>query len=1335
MTLAEILTIQTTESGAELTDTARLLRRLAAEPDEAALAEAEQYLKSYSPDDAEATEVLRAVLAGFTEGEGKGAGFLVTGPPGCGKSHLLGAVMLLAGADEARRTMAHQRSDLVRPLRALHDAPPLLVVPVPLEEHRGRDELLEDIIFGRTEWQLGRAPYNMQVPLSQHGYALELVQRHVVPQYEEELNQFVAERVEGVASWEELRDADEEAAVRMGRQFAQMINYPLDFKQSRVERMARLLEVADGELLSGIVYVIDDLGHFLASVGEKAMHGDLQFLEFLAHRSKIAPIWTVAALEVALRELPGVEPHLARRISDMYGGGLPLSAAHIRSVASESVTPTGDDQQMTQAIDEAWSAWGEAFEEPGFSEDELWESYPLEPTAARCAEEISLRLLGRADGLLNVMRKLAETDLLAERGHLELVGADVVLEMMLGQLRANPEAAPYVGQVLEYYDRQAAEVAPGAPELLRRLVKLMVALRLANQWLTADELARPLGLDEAGERVATAEDVRGLLEAMRLHGRFVEVRRGGQEDEDVYYIEVRTALSDSLRERLAAAKQKIAADDPRLMETAVAHAGPDLPLAELVEETTAEVHWLNSARGMSVSCVNLLTLDESELDDRIQNLADPAVFEACHLYVGHLPQPGLQRVRWQELCRRLMSGRWAAGIVAWLPRELSDRELDALVECAACRSLLTRERTQPSDDERAALMRLEEEESRLGQQVRDIVRAAYYEGTALSAFGEALAGPELNKLRGDWPSALSAIAAWPLARMFPEFASIAPKQFISSREQIDMLVDQFIRPGYATPAPESRLATLIEAVLVPMGLARLDEETWALDVSRSVPAEEIINRIRARDQTPETERGRPLSCPDLAQHMIKSEMGLPPELFELLITSLIRSGYLMALDERHEPVRLSAVETPVAANLSYVARPALLSFEQWQELSRISRIVFDRAVATPDHAAQALLWENLVEAQREWLGRIGALREKLEGQRKSLGQPVGAWRESTAALGHTARFFELIDPNTYAAEGLSKLLAGAGPYLATTNGVSKLRDLLRVVELLEHFAEELGPQLMTMQAYLAHEDLWLEAGSDLSELRERLTQVILSGESAVAEEQSFVRLAQVFFARYKRQYAAWHNACNRASEFEPYESLRASPQLRVLVQLDRVDLSVKHDAGLINDQIEVELGKRCRELNLSQGLDDAPVCPTCGLRLGEEIDLRPAEEFMALAEEGVAEYTAQLRSRRNQDALAEYLKTMPHRGETVRKLAEIIRLPEDVGARALMPLLGDDVLVHLQRALTGEQVSPRSLTDLRRAIAGRTISRAEAHRIVDEWLDANGGDADTDSDDLLRIEP
>lgn len=1331
MTLNEILTIRPPDASCELSDSAALLRRLTVEPDDQARAQAARFLSGYVEEDEEATTALRTVLTSLASGEGKGASVLITGPPGSGKSHLLGALLLLAGSDEARRIMARQRKDLTGPLRALHQAPPLLVVPIPLNDHRGQEELLEDIIFERTEWQLRRKPYNVQVPLSQHAYALELVQRHVVPRYQQELDRFVAERYEDVTSWAQLREADEEAAVRLGHQFAQTIGYPLDFRQSRVERMARLLEVADGERILGIVYVIDDLQQFLAGESEKAMHGDLQFLEFLAHRAKIAPIWTIAALQVSPRELPGVEPHLARQISDLYSGGLTLSAAHMRSVAAGLIEPVGDEQALAAAIEHAHEALVQAGGDAGCTLEQLWESYPLHPTAAQCAEEIARRLLGRADGLVMVLRRLAGSAELSQRSPLQLLGVEVVLELLGPQLRSHPEAAPYFSQVLEYYEAHAAEVAPGNPDLLRRLVRVMIGLRLANLWVGVAQLAQLLGLDEHAAPVAEEAQVRELLEAMRLHGRFVEVRRGARESEDAYHIEVRTALSDQLRERLAQSMQTLADDDPRLMQAAIAHAGPELPLAELGEDYLLEVRWLNSTRGVSASCLNLLTLDELELDQRVQDLADPNLYQTCHIYVGHLLQPALQRGRWQELVGGLMPGRWAAGVLTWLPRALSDRELDLLRECAACRELLAQERAQPSDDDGAILARLEEEEGRLGGAVREVVRSAYYEGSVLSAFGEVLSGPELDRYRGDWNGAVTAAAAWSLARLYPGFARVAPQQYIGSREHIDLLVDEFIRPGYATPAPDSRLASLIQAVMVPMGLAVREGDTWVLDINRSRPAEEVLNRIRARDQTPETERGRPLSCPDLALHMLKSEWGLPPELFELLITALIRGGYLVALDAQQRPVSLAHVPSPVAANLSFVARPPLLSFEQWQVLSRISRIVFERPITHPDHAAQALLWENLVAARAQWLERIAALEDALARLRDALGQPPGVWRESTAALRHIQRFFELIDPKAYAAEGLTKLLNGCGPYLETSNGVSKLRDLLRVVELLEQFVERTGPQLIAMQRYLTSEDLWLPDGSDLAELRERLLQVVLSGEAAVGDQQSFARLSQVFFARYKRHYSAWHNACYRASVFEPYESLRASAQLRVLAQLDRLNLSVKHNISFINDQIEAELNKRCRELNLNQALDSQPVCPECGLRLGEELSLRSAEELAALADQGVAEYIAQLRSPQNQQALSEYLKTMPQRGETMRKLAEIMRLPADAGARALMPLLSDEVLTHLQRALTGQQIRPKSLGELRKQLVGRTMKRGELRGLLQAWLQADG-DGD---DDLLRIDP
>ncbi len=1328
MTLAELITIEGLQESFELADAAALRRRLLRDPDESTLAVLDDVLSAYGADDPEADVALSAVLAGLTRGDGRGGGFLVTGPAGAGKSHLLGTLLLLAGSGRARKKLALAKTGLADELRILHESAPLLVVPLPLEEHSGRDELLEDVIFERTEWELRREPYNIVVPLSQHSYALELIERHVVPRFEAELDEYIAERTGRAQTWAELRDRDEESAVRVGHQFAQSIGYPLDFRQSRVERMARLLEIADGERISGVLYLIDDLGHFLASVGEKAMQGDLVFLEFLAHRGKIAPIWTIAALEVPLREIPGIEPHLARRISDLYGGGLSLSSAHMRRVVADALRPAAD-VDSGPALDEMVSAYAQAFETAPAPE-ELLASYPLDPLAARCAQELGSRVLGRADGLLTVIRRAAEAGLLDERSHLQPLTVAEVFDVMQAQLRSTPEAAPYLGQALEYYEAHAAEVDPRNPDLLRRAVRALIALRLANLWPDEEELRVALGLASDGTPLAEPEELRGVLEAARLHGRFIEVRRGRDESEDVYYVEVHTPLGDTLRERLSLARESIARDDPRLMEAAIAHSGPALPLEALVDEPVLEVRWRNTGRGMSASLESVLRIDELEISRRVQELSDPANLASVHLYVGGLIAPETQRTRWAEITNTAMTGRWAAAVLCWLPRPLHERELDALRDCAACRLLLAQR--AGLEHEKGLVQRLEEEEARLGAQVREIVRAAYYEGAVFSAFGEIVSTDELGAMEGDWATALSTIASWAFERLFPEFARIAPRQLLAEREQIDSIIDDFVRPGKALTDPESRLGRLIEAFMIPLGVARREGDGYLLDIARSAAADEVMQRIRARDQTPETRRGRPLACADLAEHLLKSELGLPPELFELLIASLIRRGYLMALDAEGEPVQLADTPTPIARHLQMVARPALLSYEQWTVLSRICRIMFEQAVANPDHAAQAAVWEALVETRAQWLARVTAVREAIDSLRERLGQPAAAWRESLAALSHIERFFDLIDRRSYAAEGLERLLAGAEPYLETTNGVSKLRDLLRVVDLLEHFAEDVGPQLVALQAYLTDEDLWLPDDSDLTELRDRLLEMISSGERAVGEEQAFVRLAQVFFTRYRRRYAAWHSAAYRASEFEPYNAVRATPEMRVLSAFDRLDLRVPHDLSYVNEQIERELAKRCRELRLAEALELQPVCPTCGLRLGEELKLRPASELEALARQGVEEYLATLREPANQRALAEYIRTLPHRGETTRRLAELLRLPEDTGARGLMPLLGDDVLTHLQRAFAGQHVRSRSLRDLRGLLAGRTMSREEILETLQQWV--NGQDQ-ADDDDLLHIEP
>ncbi|MFW6156055.1 MAG: hypothetical protein ACOC7J_01945, partial [Armatimonadota bacterium] len=448
MTLSELITIKGLQDSFELSDAALLRRQLLGEPGPVTIDRLEAALSAYTRDDPEIEEALSELLGSLARADGKGDGFLISGPAGAGKTHLLGTLLLLAGSDHARKRLARQKTQFADDLKLLHESAPLLVVPLPLEEHSGRDELLEDIIFERTEWELRRQPYEIVVPLSQHSYALELIERHVVPRFEEELDAYTAERSTRGESWQELCVRDEEAAVRLGHQFAQSMNYPLDFRQSRVERMARLLEIVDGERLSGVLYLIDDLGDFLASVDTKAMQGDLVFLEFLAHRGKIAPIWTVANLEVALREIPGVEAPLARRISDLYRGGLALTSAHMRWVVADAVRPAVDEA-CGEALEEMVQAHREAFGD-AIAAEQLVASFPLHPLAARCAEEIESRALGRADGLLTVLRGADEAGMLKERTHLQPLSVTDVFDLLRSHLRSNPDAAPYLGQAMEY---------------------------------------------------------------------------------------------------------------------------------------------------------------------------------------------------------------------------------------------------------------------------------------------------------------------------------------------------------------------------------------------------------------------------------------------------------------------------------------------------------------------------------------------------------------------------------------------------------------------------------------------------------------------------------------------------------------------------------------------------------------------------------------------------------------------------------------------------------------------------------------------------------------------
>ncbi len=806
---------------------------------------------------------------------------LVQGPAGAGKSHLLiiTALLLEYAPVWTEFLAAHPAYEDIH--ASLTAQRPLLVVPVPLAEHRGRDEHLEDIIFDHTERELARPKYGIEAPLSERSYALGLIERHIIPRYGPNLDARTRRQHPDCANWAELRDRDWQAAVAVAYHLASELGYPLDFRQSRAESISRLLEVLRDHDFGGVVWVIDDLSSFLASTDLKAMRGDCAFFEFLGQRAKINPFFVIAALEDGFDQIAGVAPFLLHGLHAAYDVVLSLSAGQARRIAFGRALHRVSEEQYADAVAQVYTQYRAAFGQCSFTEQELAETYPLHPTAARCLQSICSRFLRRADGILQfVTDRQRGLETFLQRDSFLLITPAEILEYLRPQLASHPQVAPYFDQVLDYFVQNAEQLIPEDPQAAVDVVRTLVALRLANIAAPAALVAECIGLKADHSARLHSEAAGQMLENLRLMGRYVDVRRGADTDSSIYLVDVQTSLSEFVRQRLNEVKATLAGDDGRLWRCILSTSdSPAFPLQEVLRSGLVEITWHNSARYVSLELVNVAALTPSQLSGYASELSDPTVPECCHIFIARAFGVEHQIQHWRQLCRGLGADRWYNGLLAWFPRPLTSQELDIVKQCAACHELL-RQPGPDSDIQAAWRNRLLEERLTLDNQVQQIIQNAYYQGQVLSTGGVVLEADQLEALKGDWLPTLGAIADTALRELFPEFRRLAPRRPLESREQVDRLIDELIRPGVAEHDPDSSLTELATSFLEPLGLIRIEEGRIWINTSTSAAAREIMNRIRQRDQTPEHELGRPLSCADLAQHVAKSSLGLPPALFE-----------------------------------------------------------------------------------------------------------------------------------------------------------------------------------------------------------------------------------------------------------------------------------------------------------------------------------------------------------------------------------------------------------------------------------------------------------------------
>jgi len=188
----------------------------------------------------------------------------------------------------------------------------------------------------------------------------------------------------------------------------------------------------------------------------------------------------------------------------------------------------------------------------------------------------------------------------------------------------------------------------------------------------------------------------------------------------------------------------------------------------------------------------------------------------------------------------------------------------------------------------------------------------------------------------------------------------------------------------------------------------------------------------------------------------------------------------------------------------------------------------------------------------------------------------------------------------------------------------------------------------------------------------------------------------------------------------------------VLADLQRLEIRPAERGSRAVELLQAQEARRCTYAGLGDALDHGPVCPQCHLKLDEELELTPVEDTRQVAEQEVAAYAAYLRRPGFQSALREYVLALPGRGDLAARLEQLLDLGEAPPARTLLAILNDDVVSHLNRVLSGKTIRPRNFAELRSALAGRTLSKEEAQRLFQKWLEGEEGG---EGDEMLHVEP
>jgi len=1284
---------------------AELKARLRAEgdsPSRPSQAELRALLELYFIDHPDNRRAWEAVIASMARAEGPGRGFLISGAYGAGKSHMLAALSLLAEHPVAWEHFLRGHPWLRPFARAFGPARRLVAVEIPLDHYRGGAHALEWIVFRRIEDELRRRLGDDAPALVDESAYLAAFNKLIVPQRSAPFKRFLVELAED-RDWERVAAEDRLAALRLAQRFMHREGIEFSLARSRGETAARVREVMTAAGLTGLVLLLDELSLFLASKDKRGLDEDAAFLQFLGQQARAMPWWVVAATQRELEDVGDIDAHSLRQIRDRYQAHH-LSLAQLRVVIERKLVEKPDARAFAAAVGAACETWANGGR-LSFAPEELARTYPFNPLALEAFQGAAESFLSQTRSVVQVVSQAHASGLLAQAPQ-RLISADTTLELITERLAGRPELARFEA-ARRFYAENAHRISPDVPELVAALFQALALAALGSARWTVREMAdalagSPVRADRGAEFYARAE---ATLKAMRRRGAYVECAHQPGDLGDQYYLELTSDAGEALRRRLYEVMQALGDRDSRIFEHAAATCGEGaFPLARFSHPAQQQCEWMNTVRRVTVERRDLRRLRVAELSRLADTLAAPGTPDCGWLAIGGMAEIEEQREAWVEAARQV-AGRWTRALVAWLPRALREEELEVLREHAALCMMTADPTTRGGEHGRELVALATQRLSAQALEAARIVAEAYAEGELLRADGHR---SDLTRLSGgdQWEDLLGSIFDWPLRELFTRFREIAPRKRLAGKQRSTFVIEGFLRAGAAAPPPDSALEEALAAYVEPLGLARREGEHWRLAVAASAAAQAALEMVPPRSAADAVDASAVVRFADCAARIEKSEWGLTPEMVELVMGALVRAGHVVALDGFLKPIPFARLGTPLSDHVAYLARAVPLAPDDEASVLGLARALFGEAPSGLDFEAQNDLWERLCRWAEDLSAHAPGLAQRMTTLYEALGQGPAEWAESRRALAAAEQLAGAVAPDADARDGLiAAAEVGARHALP-------LRHHARLVGFLGGDAE----LAILMFRYLNDGRLRVPDEA-AARAREELLAMLARGEDLVAECAAFRRQAAAFVSDYAACYRRHHAKVYAVARFRPYADLRRSAELRALTALAPLGLCAG-DVAAIEAKLRAQMERHCAGGRLQQALRHQPVCPDCGLALGEDVELVATKDLLAGCRQTIGAILTEL----TQANVAPRLVGVD-RAQAIQCALDLLA---DAPAEAVLAAFTPPVVEWLAAALRPPSGSRLRLTELQAFLRGKRLTRQQALRAFADWLSAHGAAGDED---------